>query len=274
MEDSRVRRSELPRVWPNPGSSGPMAKRWRLPSASSRGSTVGRWMTSMGGLLLRVELDDELLAHGHVDLLAQREVAHRQGGTAVGRLEPGGHLPVDGVEVVPDHDHGLGLVPEGHDLSTPEVVRGDGHPLAVDRHVAVAHELAGLGPARPPPGAVDDVVEAGLEHPQQDLAGDALLAHGLGVEVAELLLHEAVDAAGLLLLPQLDQVLGVLAAQLGAAVVTGRVGAPLDRALERVALGALEEQLHLLPPAQAADGTGVAGHGSDPPALRRAAAVV
>jgi hypothetical protein len=45
IDDSRVRRSELPRVWPNPGSSGPMAKRWRLPSASSTGSTVGRWMT-------------------------------------------------------------------------------------------------------------------------------------------------------------------------------------------------------------------------------------
>jgi hypothetical protein len=25
-----------------------MANRWRLPSGSSRGSTVGRWMNSMG----------------------------------------------------------------------------------------------------------------------------------------------------------------------------------------------------------------------------------
>src|SRR5918998_5308232 len=153
MEDSRVRRSELPRVWPNPGSSGPMAKRWRLPSASSRGSTVGRWMTSMGGLLLRVELDDELLAHGHVDLLAQRELAHRHGGTAVGRLEPGGDLAVDGVEVVADHDHGLGLVAKRDDLAAAQGVRGDGHPLAVDRDVAVADELAGPGPGPPPAGA-------------------------------------------------------------------------------------------------------------------------
>ena len=69
-----------------------MVNCWRLPSGSPA-STSGRWMMSMGiplasgptaeavtgdrvGELLGVELDDELLAHGHVDLLAQREVAH------------------------------------------------------------------------------------------------------------------------------------------------------------------------------------------------------
>jgi hypothetical protein len=30
IDDSSVRRSELPSVWPKPGSSGPIAKRWRL----------------------------------------------------------------------------------------------------------------------------------------------------------------------------------------------------------------------------------------------------
>ena len=47
IDDSSVRRSELPRVWPKPGSSGLMANRWRFAPASSSGSTVGRWMTSM-----------------------------------------------------------------------------------------------------------------------------------------------------------------------------------------------------------------------------------
>ena len=47
IDDSRVRRSELPSVWPKPGSSGLMANFWRLPSCSPTGSTVGRWMTSM-----------------------------------------------------------------------------------------------------------------------------------------------------------------------------------------------------------------------------------
>jgi hypothetical protein len=81
IDDSRVRRRATPRVWPKPGSRGPMAKRWRLPSCSPTGSTVGRWMISMWGLflpvrgyLLGVELDDERLAHGHVDVLAQRLV--------------------------------------------------------------------------------------------------------------------------------------------------------------------------------------------------------
>ncbi len=49
-----------------------------------------------------------------------------------------------------------------------------------------------------------------LEQAEQVLAGDALLAVRLVVDLAELLLHEAVDAAGLLLLAQLDEVLGAV----------------------------------------------------------------
>ena len=49
IDDSSVRRRELPSVWPKPGSSGPTAKRWRLSSSSPIASTVGRWMMSMGG---------------------------------------------------------------------------------------------------------------------------------------------------------------------------------------------------------------------------------
>ena len=42
IDDSSVRRSELPMVWPKPGSSGPTAKRCRLLSSSPMASTVGR----------------------------------------------------------------------------------------------------------------------------------------------------------------------------------------------------------------------------------------
>ena len=37
MDDSSVRRRELPIVWPNPGSSGLMVNFWRLSSAASIG---------------------------------------------------------------------------------------------------------------------------------------------------------------------------------------------------------------------------------------------
>ena len=42
IDDSRVRRSELPSVCPKPGSSGPTAKSWRSPSPSLSASTFGR----------------------------------------------------------------------------------------------------------------------------------------------------------------------------------------------------------------------------------------
>jgi hypothetical protein len=59
---------------------------------------------------------------------------------------------------------------------------------------------------------------------RQVLAGDALLAVRLLVQVAELLLEHAVDAARPSASPQLDEVLAVLAAQLRAAVLTRGVG--------------------------------------------------
>src|SRR5207245_2733159 len=140
----------------------------------------------------------------------------------------------------------------------PHLVAGDRHPPSVHVDVPVADELTGLGPARAPTGPEDRVVEAQLEHPQQVLAGDTGLASGLLVEVAKLLLQEPVDPAGLLLLPELEHVLRLPDAT--PAMITGRVRTPLDGALHGVAFGTLEEELHLLPAAQPADGPGVARH--------------
>src|SRR4029079_17899944 len=106
-----------------------------------------------------------------------------------------------------------------------------------------------------------------LQDLEQDLTGLAGLAVGLFVVTAELLLQDAVDAAGLLLLAQLQQVLAVLGA--AAAVLARRVGPDLDRALRGLALAALEEQLHLLAPAQAAVGSGLPGHDSLPRSSRQ-----
>ena len=76
--------------------------------------------------------------------------------------------------------------------------------LPFTEHVAVAHELAGLVAARREPGAEHDVVDAQLEQAQQVLTGDAGLLVRLVVDQLELLLEQAVDAARLLLLAQLE----------------------------------------------------------------------
>src|SRR6476469_5901005 len=235
-------------------------------------------MTSMrvlprgkGGRLLGVELDDELLAHRYVDLRPCRELAHSDLEAAFGGLEPRRGLSVERVEVVADDDHRARLVAQRDGVALANRVARDGDALAVDRDMAMAHELPSLGAARPPSGAEHDVVEPQLEQLEQVLTRHALAAVGLLVRAAELLLHQPVDAACLLLLAELQQVLGTLALPV-AARLTRRVRAALDRALHGVALGALEVQLHPLAPAQAAHGTGVASHYAPP--LRRTAAVV
>src|SRR6185503_991323 len=114
--------------------------------------------------------------------------------------------------------------------------------------------VAGRGVA----GPVDHVVETRLEDLQQHLTGLAGLGDGLLVVTAELLLEHAVGATGLLLLAVLEQVLGLLGPT--AAVLAGREGTRLERALRPVALAALEEQLHLLAAAALAVRTCITSH--------------
>src|SRR5262249_43956029 len=98
---------------------------------------------------------------------------------------------------------------------------------------------------------------------QQVLTRHACALRRLVVVRAELVLEQAVVAARLLLLAQLQQVLGLL--DPAAAVLARRIRAALDRALLREAALALQEQLHALAAALLALRGTVAGHLDTPP---------
>src|SRR4051794_32415621 len=108
-----------------------MANRWRLPSSSPMTSTDGRWMISIRTSLLRVELDDQLLTHGHVDVLAHGQVAHGDLMALGTGLEPRGDLAVERVHVVTDDDQVARLGLQRDDIPAPKAVAGDRDPLAV-----------------------------------------------------------------------------------------------------------------------------------------------
>src|SRR5512133_789430 len=228
-------------------------------------------------LLLGVELDDELLLDGHLDLVPGRDGRDGQLGLAGVQLEPA-RLGPAGLEL--DRLVHVQVLARAllhlDDVARLDLVGGDVDLPAVDGHVRVAHQLTRLVAAPGQAAPVDHVVEARLQQLEQRLAGDALPAGRLDVVVVELLLEHAVDAAGLLLLPELQVVLALL--EPAAAVLAGRVGALLHRALGALALGALEEELGLLAPAEPAVRAGVSRQFllalSDAAPLGRAAAVV
>src|SRR5215208_6817951 len=246
-------------------TSGPPARHM------TRGSPRGRY------LLLGVELDDELLLDGHLDLVTGRDAVDGQPGLAGVQLEPArlgpAGLELDRLVHVQVLAHAL---LDLDDIARLDLVGGDVDLPAVDGHVRVAHQLARLVAAAGQAAPVDHVVEACLQQLEQRLAGDALPAGRLDVVDVELLLEHAVDAAGLLLLPQLQVVLALL--EPAAAVLAGRVGSLLHRALGALALGALEEELGLLAPAEPAVRAGVSRQFllalSDAAPLGRAAAIV
>src|SRR5262245_9624765 len=200
----------------------------------------------MGSFLLRVELDDERFLDGRVDLRALWELQDLARQRLVVGLEPGRHGGGEVGCVANDLLRGAALCDRDHVVGA-NLVTGDVHSAAVDLEMAVAHELPRLGARGCEPEAVDDVVEPPLEHAQELLAGDARALGGLGVVSAELLLEQAVVAARLLLLAQLEQVLRLLDA--AAPVLARRIAAALDRALLGQAALALEEELHAFAPA-------------------------
>src|SRR4051794_7842216 len=213
---------------------------WTIFGIGKSITRVAKEIPSLVQYLLRIELDDELLVHRCVDVTALRLLQNLAGQAVVIRLEPRG-----------DGRHEVGRIADRlgrcrprrnrDDVVGPHLEARDVHAAAVHLKMAVAHELPCLRARCGEAQAVDDVVEARLEEPQQLLARDAGAPGRLLVVVAELLLEQAVVAARLLLLAQLQQVLALLDA--AAAVLTRRIRAALDRALLGEAALALQEEL-------------------------------
>src|SRR5688572_21451135 len=269
IEESSTRRSALPSVWPKPRSSGSTTTFARFEPVFSdempRGRSTLLEVTAMRmkpSKLLGVELDDQVFVDVGRQIGALRQSLERARHLFRVDLDPTRrevHLLrqrqrfLDAkllARTLGDRDLVARLDLEGRQVDL----------LAVDHDGLVRDELARLRPRHGEAHAIDDVVEALLEDAEQVLAGVALLAGGLRVDVAELALEQAVDALDLLLLAQLDGVVGQATLLRRRAVLAGLL---LELALrvER-ASGALERQVGAFAARELAGGTDITCHGS------------
>src|SRR5450631_496200 len=231
----------------------------------------GGWSPShpaLGCSVLRVELDDQLLLDLRVDDLTCGQRVDEDLHLRRDGFNPGRYRALAGLCAGDDercHLHGLATNLDDVVLGHPEA--GDVHLVPVDHEVAVTNQLArhvtGGGEACP----VHDVVQTGLQDAQQVLAGLAGATVRLLVVTAELLLQDAVDAGGVLLLAHMEPVLAVLGPR--TTVHARGIRAKLDRALRGVTLGSLEVQLGLLATAAPAVGAGITRHKSLSPLAAR-----
>src|SRR5207245_11778640 len=110
--DRTVRRRTAPRLSAWPCSTGPATSRPYWPRRISPSTFFGFWngMRGMGppvSSLLAVQLDDELLAHGDLDVVAERQAAHGPLLLVGVDLQPLGHLAAARVQVVVQARHEL-----------------------------------------------------------------------------------------------------------------------------------------------------------------------
>src|SRR5688572_2452189 len=201
---------------------------------------------------LRVVLDDELLGEDRVDLGPRRHLVDEDLQAARDDLHPGRDRAVaEGLARQLEREGLDGLLADRDDVVLLDPVARDVDAHAVDQEVAVAHELARLATGAGQARAVDDVVETGLEDRQDVLTGLAGAVGRLLVVPAELLLHDAVGEAGLLLLLQLGEVLLLL--DPATPVLAGREGTQVE-----VLVAA--DEVGLEPARLLGDGSGVTGH--------------
>src|SRR5580692_6045669 len=132
------------------------------------------------GSLLGVELDDELLVDRQVDVLALRQSNDLAGEIVRLSIDPIDAVLTGGKVLGGGEQHELlGTLADRDLIADLALEARDVDFAAVHLHVAVANELAGLAAGDSEAEAIADVVEAGLELLEQDLAGDAGLIRGL-----------------------------------------------------------------------------------------------
>src|SRR5215217_2838925 len=174
-------------------------------------------------LLLGVELNDELLLNGDLDLLAHRQLVDQDPHAVGDDVHPAGDEPLaERLAGDDERRHLQRLLPHVDHVVLGDLERRDVDLLAVDQEMAVVHQLAGVAAGPGEAGAVHHVVQPALQQLQQVVTGLAGTPRGLVVVADELLLENAVREACLLLLAELEQVLRLL--RPAAAVLAGREG--------------------------------------------------
>src|SRR5437867_3364600 len=177
--------------------------------------------------LLRVELDDQLFVDWH------GQIGTRRQGLDVAREGLGVHLePLRHASPLRQ----LERLTDARDLAAPLAYRdrvAGSHEVrwhidlpSIHAEVSVPHELPRLGTRGREAEPIDDVVEPPLEQLEQGLTRDPSRPVGKREVSPELPFEHAVDASQLLLLAQLNRVLGEL--RPGLAVLARRVVPSLD----------------------------------------------
>src|SRR5262249_45950125 len=145
----------------------------RRPPAAGLCKAAGRRATKSVAVLLRVQLDDQLLLDGQIDLLARR---HRNDAPCDGppfeRQPFRNAASLDFLHRV--FDGGVLLTTPDHrdDIALPHRIRRDVDLPSIDLKMSVAHELTRLWPRGGQAETIYDVVEPALEQLQQRLSRD------------------------------------------------------------------------------------------------------
>jgi hypothetical protein len=131
-----------------------------------------------------------------------------------------------------------------HGISGSEEVRRDVDLPPIDQEMVVSDQLTGLIPGTGKPHSINSVIESAFKQDEKVRSSNSLLAIGNFEVVFELSLNQTVHSPDLLLLSQLQAIVGKLASRL--AMLSRWVIPPFESTLVRVTTVTFEIQLHCL----------------------------
>ncbi len=210
-------------------------------------------------MLLGVQLDDEVLLDGKVDILFKGNSNDLRAEGIRIVLKPLGSLAEGvGLDIVLYLIEALARILERYRHAGFNEERGDIDLAAVNGEMAVKDKLSCLGSGHSKAQSVNDVVKSAFEDGEKVLTGLALSLGGQLEIASELALEKAVISFCLLLFSELRAILRGLAAAL--AMLAGSVSTALKRALFGKASVALQKKLLILSAAKTANGVGISCH--------------
>jgi hypothetical protein len=193
-------------------------------------------------ILLGVKLDDELLLNRHGNILPYRQSLD---GTTIGillKLKPLGNTTTDDrLDGIIDGSDLPALLTELDHVAGLYLDRGDIDLAAIKSEMGVPDKLSSLITGSCEAKSINHVIEPTLKQEQKVLTRNPFPALRLFEITTKLSFQQAVDATDLLLLAELDAVVGNLGAPL--TMLTGRIVPPFDGTLVRIATLSLKVEL-------------------------------
>ncbi len=159
--------------------------------------------------LLGIELNDKLFLHRHGQIIADRQVLDNAFHFVLLEIQPlGDASPDNSLYRITNRLHFLAFFPNTDNIADGKQIGGDIHLFSVDQKMIVPNKMSALTSRVSKPQAIDHIIQTSFQKYEQIGTRNPFLTICFNENQMKLLLGKAIHTLDLLLLSQLNAVVG------------------------------------------------------------------